>query len=274
MIRLTRRNLLFGLSGLAVSGVAYAGHPGRDEFEGGRRELQVKNLDPDFDGLRIAHLTDLHVGAATPDGRVISAIRAVNQEKPDLVLLTGDYVTWSKAPMPRLEWLLGGLSAPTFAVLGNHDHWVDADGVRRHLEGHGYCVLRNAWTEATVRGRPVSVIGIDDGRTGRDDVEKSFKGVPLERLRLVMAHTPPTADKLPAWQDLVCFAGHTHGGQLQVPRRTDSSGRRVGQPYLRGLYQVRGNQLYVNSGLGYGPGGLAVRLNAPAEVAFLTLRPV
>lgn len=268
----TRRQLLVGAGALAVAGCAHASTPRRDQFAVTEHQLPIPRLDPAHDGVRVAQLTDLHIGFSTPDSRVTAAIRAVNAARPDLVLLTGDYVTASKRPLARIGSLLAGLAAPTFAVLGNHDYWVDAAAVKRDLEANGYPVLQNAWTSLQVNGRPLSIVGIDDGRTDHDDVSRALAGLPSEGGRLVMMHTPPTALRLPPDSGLACFAGHTHGGQLQIPRLTNALVRCAGQPFVKGWYRVGGNPLYVNSGLGYGLGGLAVRLNAPPEVAFFTLR--
>jgi predicted MPP superfamily phosphohydrolase len=267
-----RRQLLVGAGALALAGIAHAGTPRRETFQVTEHELPLPGLDPAHDGVRVAHLTDLHIGLSTPDGRITAAVRAINEARPDLVLLTGDFVTASRRPLTRVGRLLAGLLPPTLAVLGNHDHWVDAAAVRRDLEANGYAVLQNTWTSLRIHGAPLAVVGVDDGRTGRDDVPRALAGLPAEGGRLVMMHTPPTALKLPAGAGLACFAGHTHGGQLQIPRLTDALVRRAGQPFVKGWYRVAGNPLYVNCGLGYGLGGPAVRLNAPPEVAFFTLR--
>ncbi len=234
--------------------------------------LELPGLHPLHDGLRVAQLSDIHVGAATSAARIRSAIDAVNERAPDLVLLTGDYVTHSALPIRRIPELLGGIEAPTFAVLGNHDHWVEPARVASALERCGYGVLQNEHALVEVRGAPAALIGIDDGLTRRDDVEAAFDGAPSAGTRLVLAHTPPTAEKLPPHAGLVQFSGHTHGGQVMVPGVTRAIFRLAGQPYVRGLYRVRGNLLYVNRGLGFGAGGPLLRLGSHPEVAFFTLR--
>lgn len=269
-MRLTRRQVLAAAGATLLARPALAA--GREGFDLVEREIAVDGLDPAHDGLRVAHLTDIHVGDATPDGRIIAAVRAVNRARPDLVLLTGDYVTVSKRPVRRVGRLLSGFEAPVWAVLGNHDHWVDPQGVREELEREGCAVLRNQATVARFRGADLWVLGIDDGRTRNDDVAATFAGVPATGTRLVMAHTPPTADKLPVNAGLVCFSGHTHGGQFFLPGLTEWVAERAGQPYLRGLYRVRGNALHVNVGLGYGGRGPFPRVGTTPEVAVVTLR--
>lgn len=246
--------------------------PAPERFELSSQEVWLQGLDPAHDGLKVAQLSDIHVGRNTPHGRVLAAVRAVNEARPDVVVLTGDYVTTARDPLDQVAPLLAGLEVPAFAVLGNHDHYAGARYLRGALEAIGVTVLQNRHTVARVRGAPLTVLGIDDGQTRRDDVERTFQGAPPSGSRLVLAHTPPTANKLPAWENLLCLSGHTHGGHFVIPKVTESLFRRAGQPYIRGLYQVRGNQLFVNRGLGFGSGGPVVRLNSDPEVSLLTLR--
>ncbi len=228
--------------------------------------IPLRGLHPAHEGLRIAQISDVHLGNGTPARRITEAVQMVNDARPDLVFLTGDYVTHSREPIQRMP-LLAGLRAPVFAVLGNHDHWVDARGVRRAIEALGYTVLQNAHASLTLRGRALSIVGVDDGVSGHADVGRAFHGAPTGGTRLVLAHAPPTADQLPARADLICFSGHTHGGQFNVPVATRFFFRLAGQPYVKGLYQVRGNHLYVNGGLGFGG-----RFRARPELAFFSLR--
>jgi uncharacterized protein len=242
-------------------------------FEVTRTELFIPGLHASHDGLKIAQLSDIHIGRGSPDGRVISAVRILNEENPDLAVLTGDYVTTKRDPYERVPDLLKGISAPTYAVMGNHDHWTDAPYLRRSLEGIGYSVLQNEHTVVRIKGADLNILGLDDSTTKHDDVEKTFKANPTGS-RLVLAHTPTSAKKLPPWQGMLCLSGHTHGGQLHVPMLTQGIFTRVGQPYIRGHYNVRGNQLYVNRGLGFGRGTTLPRMNSDPELSIITLRAV
>ncbi|WNG30945.1 metallophosphoesterase [Cystobacter fuscus] len=244
----------------------------RDHFTLSENVLHVPGMHREHDGLRIAHLSDIHVGQATSAVRIRRAVAEVNAREPDVIFLTGDYVTHSPKPLPRVIELLAGFTRPVFAVLGNHDHWVDAHYLRTGFERLGYTVLQNEHRVVQVRGAPLTVLGIDDGRTHRDDVEATFRGAPESGTRLVLTHTPPTVEKLPENGNLVQFSGHTHGGQFVVRGLTEAIFRRAGQPYIQGHYHVRGNQLYVNMGLGFGFGGPYLRRGTYPEVAFFTLR--
>ena len=242
-------------------------------FEVTRRELVVDALDSAHDGVMIAHLSDVHVGLHTPERRIRAAVETINEAEPDLVFLTGDYVTYSAVALPDVPRLLGGLVPPTFAVLGNHDHWVAPGVLTASLSALGYTVLCNQFRVVDVRGRPVTILGVDDRRTRHDDVELTFRDAPSSGSRLVLAHVPTTADELPAGEGLVCFAGHTHGGQVTLPAgATDRILGALGWPYMRGYYRVRGNHLYVNRGLGFGRHSSFLGRQARPEVAFVTLR--
>ncbi|MCC7110072.1 MAG: metallophosphoesterase [Deltaproteobacteria bacterium] len=279
----SRRSFLAGAVGAALTSQQARARERRDErreervrqswgFTLEEVELQVPGLHPAHDGLRVGQLTDIHVGANTPDGRIIAAVDALNHARPDLVVLTGDYVTRKGDPLERVPELLSRLEGDVVAVLGNHDHWTDAPTLKRDLGRVGFCVLQNQNTLLRVRGAPLCVVGVDDGVTGRADVAAALRGAPTGGSRLVLAHTPPTVEKLPADAGLVCLSGHTHGGQIWLGSVTEGLFARAGQPYVRGHYRVGNNSVYVSRGLGLGRGSPLLRVGADPEVTLLTLR--
>jgi predicted MPP superfamily phosphohydrolase len=243
-------------------------------FELTRPELHLRGLHEAHDGLVVGHLTDIHVGPRTPDERILAAVDALNAARPDIVFLTGDYVTRKGDPLERVPELLSRLTVPAVAVLGNHDHWTDGRTITRDLERIGIPVLQNAHTVVQLRGHALPIVGIDDAVSGNDDVVRAFKGTDPDEARLVLAHAPPTLDVLPKDKGLACFSGHTHGGQIFVEGLTDVLFARAGQHYLRGHYTNEGNQLYVSRGLGFGHGSNLPRVNADPEVAVVTLRRI
>ena len=276
MTPLTRRNLLFSLtSAVMVPAAARAERrlPGEEYFELTHRELRVPGLDPAHDGLTVAHLTDLHIGRDVPDTRILAALEAVNAAKPDLVALTGDFVTSQRDDYDHVPYLLGRLERPAFAVLGNHDHWSDAAAIRARLEAMNVTVLQNAHTVTRVRGVDFTVLGMDDDTAKHADPDATYKGSQAGS-RLVLTHTPAGAAKLPhGTRDLV-LSGHTHGGQWNVPGLTQGVFLGVGHRWFRGMYRVRDNMLYVNRGLGFGRGTRLPRIDSEPEVALFTLRPL
>jgi predicted MPP superfamily phosphohydrolase len=233
--------------------------------------FEMEGLDPAHDGLRIAQLSDVHVGYATPVERVRAAIDSINDAEPDLVVLTGDYLTHAKSGLGLMKEQLGGIKPPTVAILGNHDHWVAPVQCREVLEGLGYCVLQNENTTFDLEGAPFTVVGIDDLRTRSADPREAFKGA-ADGSRLVLAHVPHTADYLADFDAPLVLSGHTHGGQINIPGFTDLLLRGVlRENYARGTFQVSPKtKLYVNRGLG--EVGISLRFRSPAELTMMTLR--
>ena len=268
---LTRRRTWKGLSA-ARTARAHRRQLAHEHFEVEQVEVRLASLDPAHDGLRVAQLSDLHIGRGVPDARIIAAVEAVNALAPDLVVMTGDFVTTKRDPLSRVPELLAPLRAPRAAVLGNHDHWSGPAEIHDGLERIGVSVLLNENTAFRLKGVDLHVIGVDDSTTRNDDVAKAFKGAGAVS-RLVLTHTPSCFGKLPADEDLLCLSGHTHGGQWNVPSLTRGVFRTLGgQPWYRGAYQERGNQLYVNRGLGFGKGTRLPRINSDPEVTLITLR--
>jgi predicted MPP superfamily phosphohydrolase len=233
----------------------------------------LPGLDPAHDGLRVAQLSDVHVGPRTAQETIRRAVAQANAFHPDLVVLTGDYLSRSPADVEGVRTLLAGLAAPTLAVLGNHDVSVNPGGTAEALRANGYEVLDNAWTRLRVRGAPLHVVGVGDSVTHHDDVAASVRGLPPGVTPLVLAHGPRTADRLRGLErPLLCLSGHTHGGQINLPIVTPLFLATLREPYARGRFQLGQVQLYVNRGIGMS--GIRVRINAPAEVTLATLRRV
>ncbi|HEX7835849.1 MAG TPA: metallophosphoesterase [Kofleriaceae bacterium] len=240
-------------------------------------EVYVERLDPRHDGVRIAQLSDIHVGSLTPVAHVRAAIAAANAAAPDLVVLTGDYVCWRRHEAELAAAQLGGLNAPrVLAVLGNHDYYAWADGVVAALERNGYEVLRNRTTVARVRGAPLAVVGVDDPVTRHDDLDAAFAGVPAGATRLVLCHLADRGPELARRGADVVLSGHTHGGQIYVKGITDRLLKRFGLHYRRGMYDIgtrtQRSTLYVTPGVGFSGVTRRVGEGTHAEVAVLTLR--
>ncbi|BDG01967.1 metallophosphoesterase [Anaeromyxobacter oryzae] len=236
--------------------------------------FDVPGLDPAHDGLKVAQLSDLHVGPRTPPEVIRAAIEEANAFHPDLVVLTGDYLCHNPREVLAMQEQLGGLVAPTVAVLGNHDVWTDPDGAADALRGHGYEVLENAWTTVRLRGAPLPIVGVGDRLTKHEDVARAVRGLPPAAAPLVLAHAPRSADTLRGLgRPLLCLSGHTHGGQINLPIITPLFLHLVvHEPYVRGRYRVGDVSLYVNRGIGMS--GIRTRINSPPEVTLATLRSV
>lgn len=204
---------------------------------------------PGFDGrLRLAQLTDLHVGLVTPEALVQEAVDLAVDSEPDVVVLTGDFVAHTIGALPRLVRLLSQLPGPKIAVLGNHDHRAGADKVTGALTDAGVEVLDNRWVWLDAHG--LAFAGVDDRTYQKSDAEKATAG--LEGRPVIgLAHHPAGAAEL--WDRGVplVLSGHTHGGQIHHRRFTPWLYEKIeGTRHVSGLHGEEGRQVYVCPGIG------------------------
>lgn len=233
------------------------------------QEVHSPRVGAHVDGVRIAHLSDLHVRTGVKPRRLYKAIELINELAPQLVALTGDYVCLSARPARQLTAALRELTVPAFATLGNHDHWSGAAKVRAALEAAGVQVLTNEHRVLGLKQGALHVVGVDDSVTGHQDPQAAFDGVPQGATSVVLSHDPKSADWLSPYRPALILSGHTHGGQIYFDRLTPYMARRVGMRYLHGFFEVDGAVLYVNRGLG---AIVPLRYRSPVELACLTLR--
>ena len=232
-------------------------------------EVHSPRVHPALDGLRVGHLSDVHVRGGVRPRALHAAVDGLNALAPDLVLLTGDYVCLSAGPVRRLTEALRQLQAPAWAVLGNHDHWAGAAAIRRALEAAGVEVLHNEHRVHAVRGAALHLVGVDDPITGRADAGRAFAGVPRGATSLCLVHAPRAVEAVRPHGPALVLSGHTHGGQLYVRGLTPWLGKKLGVRHLAGLFHEQGTWLYVSRGLG---AAVPVRVGAPREWACVTLR--
>lgn len=240
-----------------------------------RHEVPVPGLDPRHDGVKIAHLSDIHVGRLTPEPHIRAAIELANGEQPDVVALTGDYVCWKKFEIDLVRTQLGGLRATRVAAtLGNHDYFTGATGVTHALASHGYDVMKNRHTTFQVRGAPLSLVGVDDPVTRHDDADAAFAGLAPDArgTTIALCHDPELAPALVERGARLVLSGHMHGGQIYVPGVTDRIIARMGRTYRRGFYEVGDGHLYVTPGVGFSGVRVRVGEGTASEVAVFTLR--
>jgi predicted MPP superfamily phosphohydrolase len=219
--------------------------------------------------LRVAHLTDLHVGRITPFAVQQAAVDLANAQNPDLVVLTGDFVCHSQLYLDQLVEVVRGFAAPTLAVLGNHDHWSGADEVERALRLGGVEVLRNRNTTLTLGNQRLQVVGLDDAYTGHARPAEALKGLRADLPTLGLSHIAEEADGL--WRKGVplVLAGHTHGGQVTLARIHELAlGKIGGHRYVHGLYGSRDGKAGGADGAPFG----AVYVGAGIGAAVMPLR--
>lgn len=222
---------------------------------------------------RVVQLTDIHVGATTPRRVLTRVADVVRTLDCDVVALTGDYVNASVFHVHRITELVRSLPSPCVAVLGNHDHWTNADRVQSALEAGGARVLRNDSTVVEGRHGALTVVGVDDGRSRNADVARAFANVRDAERALVLTHFPNTAEEIAQTRAPLVLSGHTHAGQIDVPRVTAMLAKLTGHPYLQGFYRMSDTtELYVNAGIGHSLHGLRAGRTSP-EIAVFELDP-
>jgi predicted MPP superfamily phosphohydrolase len=226
--------------------------------------------------IRVAHLTDQHVGRITPMSVQHAAVDAINAAKPDLVAITGDFVAHSLDYLDALSEVLRRIDAPAFGVLGNHDHWSGAAGVRRAVRVAGVELLDNAHTTIEIAGVALQVVGIDDAYTGNDDVERAVRGLRRDRPTIGLSHIAERAEDLWDHGVSVVLSGHTHSGQIALGALPRLIGHLGGHKYVHGLYGRRSDAerphaVYVSAGIGAAVFGMRMGDRGQREVAFFDL---
>jgi uncharacterized protein len=278
-----RRVFLKRLGGFA--GGSAAGLLGFATYEPHELSIERVNIDlpqlpPEFDGFQIAQLSDIHFDEFVSADHLRKAIAAINASSPDVVVLTGDFVTdplvvkdfvkAAKVAYPCAEVLRSLRSRHgVFATLGNHDYVTRAEIVNEALAGAGIPVLRNRAEAIAVGGRRLWIAGLDDALLGMPAPELALRGIPASETVIALVHEPDFADRLSHYRVALQLSGHSHGGQVRFPL--------IGAPYLpelsrkypMGFYRVGNLQLYTNRGLGVI--GLPFRFMCPPELTLLSL---
>ena len=272
------------LSATPFAACAYGLLYERTEIETTHQRIVLPRLPKAFDGFRIAQLSDIHVGPFMPASDIRKYVTMVNQLKPDLVALTGDFVTWEASPQGAVVEALSGLKAPfgIFGCMGNHERWAGAeDSITRLFAERGAKMLRleNAAIESA--GERLNLIGVDyQTRTRfgppRDGVVGEYlQGVaPLMlpgAVNILLSHNPNTFDRAAQLGIDLSLAGHTHGGQVTLEYISPNlSPARLITAYVRGWFKKGESQLYVNRGIGtiFSP----VRFGSPPEITLYELK--
>jgi predicted MPP superfamily phosphohydrolase len=234
--------------------------------------IPIPRLTPSFEGFRIVQLSDFHLHPYTQIDHVANAVDEANRLKPDLVVLTGDFVLETADSVFEIAPVLSRLDAKygVFSILGNHDLWTDANIVRVGLEESGLPVLLNSGIDLSIGRDRIYLAGLDDGWSGQPDLNLALKdltpGIPV----ILLMHEPDFADTFSQDKRVsLQLSGHTHGGQVRIPILGAPALPEYGKKYDSGLYRVNEMWLYTNRGIGViGP---PVRLNCRPEITEITL---
>jgi len=245
-----------------------------------RVDLPVRDLPPALEGIRIAHISDLHIGRQLRAPRLDRFVQRVNELEADLIVVTGDIFDFDPRFIEEGCRVLSKLRARhgVFAVLGNHDVYTGADAVASAIARlTSIRLLRDEWLTVPIEGTPLYLLGIDDPGKGwreRDSespaLERLAKEAPTDSTRILLVHRPSFFGQAAALGLPVALAGHTHGGQISLPPPAHHHNvSRLISRWTRGLFDDGESVLYVNRGLGVA--GPPVRINCPREIALLKL---
>jgi len=281
---ISRRRLLKGAAAAAVAGVAVdatALEPNHPRLV--RVEIALRRLPLAFDGFTIVLLSDFHYDpyfSVTPIG---AGVRLSNALEPDLVALTGDFVTapifgrsiaakrTAQASEPCAR-LLGTIRARygVWASFGNHDAVSDPATIEGALRRSGIEALRNRAVPIERDNARIWLAGVDDVIERRADLDRALRGVPSTHPVILLAHEPDFADSVVRYPVDLQLSGHSHGGQVRLPFMGAVYLPALARKYPLGLYRLGGLTLYTNAGLG--TLRIPVRWNCPPEVTHITLR--
>lgn len=258
------------LLGLVVCG--YGVLVRRRWFRVVERPVAIPGLDPRLSGLRIAHLSDLHIGTLTPRSWGLAWARSANRAQAHLAVVTGDMVTSGSDFHLDIADVLGHLRASlgVFASMGNHDYFGDGERLIALLRHRGVRVLRNEGITVEHRGARFWLAAIDDTWTRRDDLGAAMRDRPPDMATVLLAHDPARFDAAVDAGASLVLAGHTHGGQIGVPFFSRFANLATMYRYRLGFYRRNDSVMYVHPGLG--TTGPPIRLGVVPEVTVLVLQ--
>lgn len=232
--------------------------------------IKLKRLPKKLDGLRIVHLSDIHHSPFTNLEHIARAVEVSNRLKPDLFILTGDYVSHESEYIAPVAEVLGGLESEfgTFACLGNHDHWTDAELVTRYFRRAKINVLINEGFRFAARDASFWMCGVDDYMVGKTDLRSALRGAFPDEMKLLLAHNPIILRQAARFDVDLMLSGHTHGGQVKL---RDEDKRVLPQRKLKnGLHQRKNTQIYITRGIGTVV--LPIRYQCPPEISLIELK--
>lgn len=246
-----------------------------------RRDVALRRWPERLEGFTIALLSDFHYDPVFSVHPLKTAIGMVNDLKPDLIALTGDFVSLppfysndekAAAASEPCAQLLKQMHAPhgLWAVLGNHDYFSDPRRVADALSGVDIQVLSNRSTPIESNGGRFWLTGVNDVLGGEADLDATLHEIPNNEATVLLVHEPDYADHVARFPVDLQLSGHSHGGQVRIPFVHPFYLPELGRKYVAGFYQIGPLSLYTNAGLG--TVALPVRFNCPPEITLLTIR--
>lgn len=245
-----------------------------------RIEIPLMRWPSRLDGFTIALLSDFHYDPYFSIHPIRTAVRIANSLHPNLIALTGDFVSVPIFGAPEkgaasaepCAQLLRKLQAPygVWAVMGNHDFFTDADQVTSALRGQGIPVLANQSTPVESNGARFWLSGVDDVLGKTADLDAALHDVPAAEPVVLLAHEPDYADRVTRHPVDLQLSGHSHGGQVRLPFLRPMYLPELARKYIWGLYKVGGLTVYTNPGIG--TVDIPIRFDCPPEITLLRLR--
>lgn len=232
-------------------------------------KIKLERLPKKLDGFRIIHLSDVHHSPFTSLEHITRAVKIANRLKPDMFVLTGDYVSHEPEYIAPVAEVLGKLESEfgTHACLGNHDHWTDAGFLTEHFRRQNINVLINEGFRLVVRDSSFWLAGVDDYMVGKTDFPASMKGSFPDEMKILLAHNPVIIRQAARFGVDLMFSGHTHGGQVKMrePKNKIFARRKL----TSGLHRRKDTQIYITRGIGTVV--LPVRYQCPPEISLIEL---
>lgn len=233
--------------------------------------VALRRLPKALESFRIVQLSDIHHGPFSDTSQIERAVETANRLQPDIIALTGDYISKERHYAAPCAEMLGRLRARygVYAVLGNHDHWTDAALITDLFRAEGITVLVNEGMRFELNGSAFWLAGVDDTMVGLENISLALAGARENEMKLLLAHNPIILRRAARADVDLVLSGHTHGGQVALRSEQSSSGG-PRRRFLKGLGRLGNTQIYVNRGLGTVV--LPIRYGCPPEVSLLELR--
>ncbi|UTB33804.1 MAG: metallophosphoesterase [Methanobacterium sp. ERen5] len=236
--------------------------------------VHINGLDPEFNNYKIAHISDIHLGQWISAKRIEGVVNLVNKQKPDIVAITGDSVSYVvNEPILDMLRYLKNLKPKdaTLAVLGNHDHWIGADEIRKVMAETGIIELENDVYTIKRGDAQLNIAGIDSVTLDKHDLNAVLNKLPESGPAILLAHEPDFADVSAATGRFsLQLSGHSHGGQMIIPGVGTPFRGSEFRKYPLGKYEVGDMVQYTNRGLGTNV--FWIRINCPPEITVLNLQ--
>jgi predicted MPP superfamily phosphohydrolase len=274
--KLSRRKFLAGALGASAAGIAHMKWLEPRWLGIGRHEVKLGAHEGS--PIRLLQLSDFHASEQVSLEFIQSAVEKGLKLKPDLICLTGDFITWRYDAFPRYAEILKPLAdaAPAFATLGNHDggRWVGTAGyrdtslVRDLLARSRIELLHNRSTTVQIQGRKLDLVGVGDWWAEELDAETAFSGLRNGSATILLSHNPDTKDQLRTYPWDLMLCGHTHGGQCDLVFFGTPFAPVRDKRYVRGLHRWNDRWIHITKGVGNLHG---MRLNCRPEISLLTL---